>query len=74
MACTIKENMIEYLVEFDRTFNGPLSHLFESEKASKYKELTVCEFETSLLFNRLLYMVKKLIISKGQATKPAKDW
>jgi len=48
--------MIEYLIEFDRTFGGPLSHLFESEKASKYRNECLW-IEKSLLFNRLLYFV-----------------
>ena len=57
MSCTNKEDLIEYLMEFDRTFGGPLSHLFEQEKVSKYKGMTICELKKSLFFNRLLYML-----------------
>ena len=46
MSCMNKQDMIEYSIEFDRTFGGPLFHLFESEKASKYKGMSACELKT----------------------------
>jgi len=45
MSYINKEDMIEYLMEFDRTFGGPLSHLFEQEKVSKYKGMTIYELK-----------------------------
>ena len=75
MSCTNKEDMIKYMMEFDRTFGGPLSHLFEQEKVSKYKEMTICELKNLCFFNRSLYMLwGKMAAGERQETKPAKEW
>ena len=75
MSCTNKEDMIEYLVEFDRTFGGPLSHLFEQEKVYKYKGMTICELKNlCFLTDYFICFGEKLAAGERQETKPAKEW
>jgi len=75
MSCTNKEDMIEYLMEFDRTFGGPLSHLFEQEKVSKYKRMTICELKKlCFLTDYFICFGEKLAVGERQETKPAKEW
>jgi len=73
MSCTNKQDMIEYLIEFDRTFGGPLSHLFESEKASKYKGMSACELKNLCYLTDHYILCGEKAVGKRLATKLAED-
>ena len=73
MSCTNKQDMIEYLIEFERTFGGPLSHLFESEKASKYKGMSACELKNLCYLTDHYILCGEKAVDKRLATKLAED-
>ena len=73
MSSTNKQDMIEYLIEFDRTFGGPLSHLFESEKASKYKGMSACELKNLCYLTDHYILCGEKAVGKRLATKLAED-
>ena len=73
MSSTNKQDMIECLIEFDRTFGGPLSHLFESEKASKYKGMSACELKNLCYLTNHYILCGEKAVGKRLATKLAKD-
>jgi len=73
MTCINKEDVIEYLIEFDRTFGGPLAHLFESEKAAKYKRMTACELKNLCYTTDYYIWYGEKVLGERLPTKLAED-
>ena len=73
MSNTNKQDMIEYLIEFDRTFGGPLSHLFELEKTSKYNGMSTCELKNLCYTTDYYIRYGEKVVGERLATKLAED-